>query len=694
MKCKECGYENSREGQFCAHCGAPLGNPDNNDPTGDESTLPEELEQEPEQEPEGDAVNSEDELVEGSEETFDQEPDGDSQGVEDEPDIEDEPVEGQEEAPDQEPEGNDVESAGDPEEELLVESTYNEAAPAIDSSELPGRDVVELPAEQPAETPVESEGSPEFLGPFELRGELGRGAMARVWRGFDTRLKRDVAIKEPLFDPRLSDEVLEEMGRRFVKEGEMAARLNHTNIVTIYEANVYDGNRPAIVMELVEGTTLSHLIEDGVLDSATKVDVLDQLLDGVGYAHSKGVVHRDIKPDNVFVSSEGVVKLADFGIARVDDASATHATVAGAVLGTPGYMSPEQIRGASVDNRSDLFSIGVIAYEMFAGKNPFGADAGAEVTTIVYRVVNEQPEGIPSSASAGLPVDVRPAIMAALAKDPNDRPQTAAEFKGMLHGGVAVPSVSQNNNLGQAVAASSQRSGIPKWLPYALVALVGVVITVVIVINATSGAGGSYAANGAPTAGGASGSQTQTAAGESSSAAQTATSEADAKAKAEAEKKKAEEDKKKAQAQNPPVFTMADASSVLPPSFGLTYGAELVLDNNNETAWNEGSAGSGEGEWIMISAGSPQLVSGINIRNGYSSTRHPDYYDYNPRPASVTIELSDGYKKDASLDDVFNTWQTVSFDTSHVTTYVKVTITSTVPGNKYNDAAISDIQAF
>ena len=358
--------------------------------------------------------------------------------------------------------------------------------------------------------------SESTIGSYELRGELGRGAMARVWRAWDPHLEREVAIKEPLFDPNLTQSALAEMGRRFVAEGRAAARLNHPNIVSIYAADVWDG-RPAIVMELVNGTTLSALLTAGPLSPTSTLSILDQLLDAVGYAHSCGVVHRDIKPDNVFVTANGAVKLADFGIAHMDG-SMTHATVAGAVLGTPGYMSPEQARGTTVDGRSDLFSVGVIAYEMLTGRNPFGAGYGTDSTTLIYRIVHEPAPELPDDVSAGLPADLRPAIMAALSKDPADRPQTADEFKAMLHGMLAVPApreayprtvVDDPNSFpaspsrstggfagtGATTSVQTQQrggkpGGLPGWLPYAVVAGVGVIAIAIALASASTGVGG------------------------------------------------------------------------------------------------------------------------------------------------------------------------------------------------------------
>lgn len=310
------------------------------------------------------------------------------------------------------------------------------------------------------------------IGPYELRGELGRGAMARVWRAWDPALEREVAIKEPLFDERLPQTVLDEMARRFVAEGRAAARLSHSGIVTTYATDVFDG-RPALVMELVEGSTLSSLLAAGPLSPDEALSVLDQLLEAVGYAHAHGVVHRDIKPDNIFVTPAGQVKLADFGIARIEGAGATRLTAAGSVLGTPGYMSPEQATGKPVDARSDLFSVGVVAYEMLTGEIPFAAGS-PDTTTLIYRIVHEPAPPL-SLRAPGVSRRVAEAIMAALEKDPSARPQSADEFRALLHGGVADDAPRRT------------------WLPYALVAAAGIIALVVAFASATMGGGGASA---------------------------------------------------------------------------------------------------------------------------------------------------------------------------------------------------------
>jgi serine/threonine protein kinase len=271
----------------------------------------------------------------------------------------------------------------------------------------------------------------DHLGPYELRGELGRGAMAVVWRAYDPKLEREVAIKEPVIGHGTTPPVAEELVARFVREGKAAAKLNHPGIVTIHAADVFDG-RPAIVMELIDGETLSAVLDRGPLEIESAMAVLDQLLDAVAYAHERGVVHRDIKPDNVFVTRDGRVKLADFGIAHVGESS-TLKTQAGTVMGTPGYMAPEQVTGDPVDARTDVFAIGAIAHEMLGGRNPFGATDGATPTTIMYRIVHEQ--------SAPLPTDIATplsnAVRRALAKDPRRRYQSAVEFRVALRGTAA-----------------------------------------------------------------------------------------------------------------------------------------------------------------------------------------------------------------------------------------------------------------
>ena len=195
-------------------------------------------------------------------------------------------------------------------------------------------------------------------------------------------------------------------------------------------------------------------------------------------------MHRDIKPENVFVTGEGRVKLTDFGIAHVGEAGAT-LTRAGTVMGTPGYMAPEQVTGAPVDARTDLFAIGAVAYEMLSGENPFGATSGLAATTVMYRIVHEDPPAIPDRALAGLAADLRPALAAALAKDPAQRPVSAAALRAALRGAPLVTAAAAGEataltaalpaiTLQQQATALSPPRRAPTWWPYAVVAAVAV----------------------------------------------------------------------------------------------------------------------------------------------------------------------------------------------------------------------------
>ena len=554
------------------------------------------------------------------------------------------------------------------------------------------------------------------LGPYELLGELGRGAMARVWRARDPRLGREVAIKEPFFDEKLPQEVRDEMARRFVQEARTAAALNHPNIVTIYSADVYDG-RPAIVMELVEGATLGEILNAGPLDAASALDALDQLLDAVGYAHEKGVVHRDIKPDNVFVSTEGRVKLSDFGIARASD-TATRATVAGSVLGTPGYMSPEQASGRQVDARSDLFSVGVVAYEMLSGSNPFGTASDTDAVTLLYRIVHEPAPELPDNVCAGLPADMRPAIRAALSKDPANRPQTAADFKAMLHGGgVASVSSAATKPLAASVRTASGRR---KWVPY--VAVVAVLAIIAIGLFAVANMGGK------PTNSGGLGDSASTyyltlsnghvalydaganklveetdidvADLDSADATQLGAriafdSRADAEAQIKAYRDQVESAGKPKGAV-PPVFNSYKASSVTVVDNIDPYGPEMTVDGNPQTAWNTNGAETGDatGQWIELSAPGLQHVSSISILPGFC--KDPDIWAKNRRPHEIEVSFSDGSSFTADLNDTFNQYQSLPLSAPVDTTFVRITIRSsyapTYNGRVYDDCAISEIR--
>ena len=258
----------------------------------------------------------------------------------------------------------------------------------------------------------------QTVGRYEITGELGRGAMGVVYKALDPTIGRTVALKTMRLDVHGLD--AQEMVRRFQNEARAAGVLNHPNIVTIYDAGEEDGIF-YIAMEFIEGTTLHEVLtEQRVLATDEAVRLTRQICRGLDYAHSNGIVHRDIKPANIMITANGTVKIMDFGIAK----SGGQVTNTGQVLGTPNYMSPEQVKGRPLDGRSDLFSLGVILYEMMTGEKPF---VGQNVTTIIYKIVNETP-----ITPRDLDVTVHPGLNAivtkALAKAPDDRYQTGADL--------------------------------------------------------------------------------------------------------------------------------------------------------------------------------------------------------------------------------------------------------------------------
>lgn len=265
---------------------------------------------------------------------------------------------------------------------------------------------------------------PDSIGKYNIEGVLGKGAMGVVYKGFDPNIARPVAIKT-IHKNLLDSEMGQEMLRRFQTEAQAVGKLSHPNIVGIYEFDQYQGT-PYFVMEFVEGRDLKSVIkEKQVFSQDEAIKIISSVLDGLAYVHEFGIVHRDIKPANIFITNKGIIKIADFGIARMDNSELTQV---GSVLGTPSYMSPEQCIGAGVDARSDLFSTGVMLYELLTGKKPFRAD---QSTAIINNVINQKPAN-PSSVNKNLPSSFDQVIKKALAKNANQRYQTASEFKSDL----------------------------------------------------------------------------------------------------------------------------------------------------------------------------------------------------------------------------------------------------------------------
>ena len=262
-------------------------------------------------------------------------------------------------------------------------------------------------------------------GRYRIERELGHGGMATVYLAHDEELGRPVAVK--LLPDRLADD--EDFRARFTREARLAGRLSHPNVVRVYDAGDADG-RPFIVMEYVPGGSLA---EERRLSAERVVELGVQACAGLQHAHDAGLVHRDVKPANLLVRDDGVLKIADFGIARA--AESTRHTQAGTLLGTAAYLAPEQIAGADATPASDVYSLGAVLYELLTGRPPYAFSSLAELAAqqsdgLITPVRDVQPR---------VPRDVEAAVMHALARDPGFRPASPAELGQELAGTAAVP---------------------------------------------------------------------------------------------------------------------------------------------------------------------------------------------------------------------------------------------------------------
>ncbi|HUP29994.1 MAG TPA: serine/threonine-protein kinase [Usitatibacter sp.] len=275
-----------------------------------------------------------------------------------------------------------------------------------------------------------SEGKPEKFGRYRVLKELGRGAMGIVYLAEDEVLARTVAIKMIALTG--SDQERDTHEARFRQEARAAGGLTHPSIITIYDVG-REGDVAFIAMELVQGRELRELIRDGSLAPAEAVEIAAQVAEALAFAHEHGIVHRDIKPGNIMVLDDGRIKIMDFGIARLREP--TVKTQTGVLLGSPQYMSPEQISGQSLDGRADIFSLGVVLYEMLTGIKPFDA---ADLTQVLFWVVN-MPTKPPSERRPGLPAVIDYIAARALKKKPDERYATATDFAADLR--QAIPEV-------------------------------------------------------------------------------------------------------------------------------------------------------------------------------------------------------------------------------------------------------------
>jgi serine/threonine protein kinase len=267
------------------------------------------------------------------------------------------------------------------------------------------------------------------LGHYQILGLLGKGGMGEVYRAHDTRLDRDVALKVLPADLAGDPVRLE----RFQREARIVAKLNHPHIVTVYSVEEVDGVH-FLTMELVEGQGLDEILTRDGLPPARVLDIGMAVCAALSAAHEKGVIHRDLKPANVRLTRTGFVKVLDFGLAKLSDKmssselDATQAapiTTEGAIMGTVPYMSPEQLRGVGIDARSDLFSLGVLLYEMAAGRRPF---SGATNTDVISSILRDTPEPL-TQVKPGVPIELGRIVARCLEKNPDARLASAKELR-------------------------------------------------------------------------------------------------------------------------------------------------------------------------------------------------------------------------------------------------------------------------
>jgi eukaryotic-like serine/threonine-protein kinase len=262
------------------------------------------------------------------------------------------------------------------------------------------------------------------LGQYEIVGPLGKGGMGDVYRARDNRLRRQVALKM-LADAAVND--VDSLAR-FDRETHAVAALNHPNILAIHDSGTHNGV-PYAVTELLEGETLADRLRTGPLAPPRATEIVCQIAEGLSAAHARGVIHRDIKPENIFLTNEGRSKILDFGIARIEKlqtlspARGSQTSSSGMLIGTAGYVSPEQVRGNTADQRSDVFALGAVYYEMLTGRRAFVRTSPVETLGAVLR---DDPSKTPEAAK--IPEALRPILFRCLEKDPADRYQTARDL--------------------------------------------------------------------------------------------------------------------------------------------------------------------------------------------------------------------------------------------------------------------------
>jgi predicted Ser/Thr protein kinase len=309
----------------------------------------------------------------------------------------------------------------------------------------------------------------EKIGKYKVIEVLGKGAMGIVYKALDPDINREVAVKTVHFEMATEGAQQEDVQARFMREAQAAGRLTHPNIVMIYDVG-REGDMTYIVMQCIEGRSLAKIIGAGDRVAPDYiVRLMTQVCQALDYAHQKGIVHRDIKPANILIDHSGNPFLADFGVARMDTSTVTQT---GTVMGTPSYMSPEQVMGKRIDKRSDIFSLGVILFELLSGKRPFD---GESITTVMYRIVHESPRSL-RDLLKDVPAGFDFIVSKALAKDPEQRYQSCLEMAYDLSNVTTLPTSTMTMDASPFIQETEREKEKPKRKTGLIAAAAGIVL--------------------------------------------------------------------------------------------------------------------------------------------------------------------------------------------------------------------------
>lgn len=534
-----------------------------------------------------------------------------------------------------------------------------------------------------------------IAGRYRIEAKLGSGGMGAVYRATRTAIGDEVAVKilhAEQNDPKAAE--------RFRREAQAAAKLKHPNAVTIHDFGITDDGLEYLVMEYVEGQSLRRLIrEHGALDPATALTIITQVCAALDEAHGHQIIHRDIKPDNIVVRTTGtglVVKVLDFGIAKLRDDVASHLTQTGSVLGTPHYMSPEQCLGEAIDGRADIYSLGIVLYEMLSGRVPFDASIS---TAIVIQHVNQAPPSL-CAIKPNLPRQIEAVVFHALEKAPSARPAPAGLFAQEFSTAVSTYKAAPNADTHPPQFPYPPRGTghetdetvvqpTPGWvsggpngstrpldipgtrdrsdgLPWKIAAVAfGCVLFVMVVALITWSLTRNEKPKDDPTANRTEKNPTGPGSSPGNPAGNAPTPTA-----------------------NQPLNLSVTASSTRPPGSGTTYFPQNIIDGDLSTAWDENAPGPGIGSWVKCDFDREVALNSIQIYPGYFKGQH--IWSINNRLAAATFYFSDGSSKPVSFPDLM---EPVDVPTGGVRTrWVKLVIDRAYAGKDDLDTPISELK--